>query len=150
MEELSQIRQKICQLNQKRWRLLKCIMNPGKLLTASFYERFTKCGSRNCKCASGELHGPFPWIYQNRKGEKLISTSCVQDKVKEAQLFSENYKSFKEKAAKIKQLDEEIHRLIVQIESLNEADAKEFTRKEGEKRGRKPKNSEESLGREEN
>lgn len=38
-QDLSQIRQKIHQLNQKRWALLEDVMNPGKLLTASFYER---------------------------------------------------------------------------------------------------------------
>lgn len=150
MEELSRIRQKIYQLNQKRWSLLDSVMKPGKLLTASFYERYTKCGSQNCKCASGELHGPFPWIYQNRKGEKFISTSCVADKVEDARHFSENYKSFKENWAQIKMLDEEINCLVAQIESFNVVDAEEFTRKEGEKRGRKPKKSEKSVEGEKN
>ena len=145
MEELSKIRQKIYQLNKKRWELLESVISPGKLLTASFYERFTKCSSPNCKCASGELHGPFLWIYQKRKGKKLISTSCLADKIEDAHLFSENYKSFKEKWAQIKLIDEEINGLIAQIGLLNEVDAKEFTRKEGEKRGRKSKKSETSV-----
>lgn len=141
MEELSRIRQKIYQLNQKRWRLIECIMGSGKLLTASFYERYVKCGSPGCKCASGELHGPFPWIYQKRKGEKLISTSCAAEKVDEARIFSENYKKFKETWNQVKSMDNEIDMLITQIESLNAVDASEFTKKEGEKRGRKQKNS---------
>lgn len=150
MEELSKIRQRICQLNEKRWILLRHIMTPGKLLTASFYERFTKCSSPNCKCASGELHGPFPWIYQNRKGKKFISTSCLADKVEDARAFSENYKSFKERWSQIRMLDEEINHLIAQIEAMHEVEAEEFTRKEGEKRGRKQKKSEKSLEGEEN
>jgi hypothetical protein len=150
MEDMSKLRQAIYQLNKKRWALLQDIMKPGKLLTASFYERFTKCGSPSCKCASGELHGPFPWIYQNRKGEKLISTSCVAEKVEDAGIFSENYKKFKESRAQIKAIDEEIQSLIKQIETLNEVDAKEFTKKEGEKRGRKQKKSEKSVEEEEN
>lgn len=141
MEDLSQVRQKIYQLNQKRWILLQSVMKPGNLLTASFYERFTKCSNPNCKCASGELHGPFPWIYRNRKGEKLISTSCIAEKVEDARIFSENYKKFKENRSKIKELDEEIYRLTAQIETFNEVDAKEFTRKKGENRGRKQKES---------
>lgn len=146
MDELSKIRQKIYQLNSKRWGLLEDIMRSGKLLTASFYERMTKCSNPNCKCASGKLHGPFPWIYQNRKGEKLISTSCAAEKVEDARIFSENYKKFKENWSQIKALDEEIHRLIAQVETFNEVDAKEFTRKNGENRGRKQKKSEESTG----
>lgn len=150
MEELSKIRQRIEQLNEKRWKLLEHVMTPGKLLTASFYERYTKCSSPNCKCATGELHGPFPWIYQNRKREKFISTSCLADKVEDARSFSGNYKSFKADWAQIKVLDEEIHCLIVQLETIHKVDAEEFTRKEGEKRGRKQKKSERSLEGEEN
>lgn len=145
MEGLSQIRQKIHQLNQKRWALLEGVMNPGKLLTASFYERMTKCSNPNCKCASGELHGPFPWIYQNLKGKKLISTSCVADKVEDARQFSENYKLFKENCGQIKALNEEISRLVTQIQSYFEVDAKEFVKKDGERRGRKQKKSEEIV-----
>lgn len=150
MEELSQIRQKIYKINKKRWSLIENLMKPEMLLTASFYERFTKCSSPNCKCSSGELHGPFSWIYQKRKGEKFISTSCIADKAKDAQCFSENYKSFKKNCAQIKKLDEEIRDLIVQIETSKTVDAKEFTKKEGEKRGRKQKKSEESLEGKEN
>lgn len=145
MEDLSQIRQRINHLNKKRGKLLESIMSPGQLLTASFYERFTKCGSPNCKCASGELHGPFHWIYRNRKGEKLISTSCLSEKVEDASKFSENYKTFKENWEQIRKADEEIDSLIAQILSLSEVDASEFTRKEGERRGRKQKKSEKSL-----
>lgn len=150
MEDISQIRQKIYQLNQKRTALLNKVMSPGKLLTASFYERMTKCGNPNCKCATGELHGPFPWIYQNRKGQKLISTSCVADKVDDARRFSDNYKLFKENCTLIKSLDDEINQLVGQIQSLNEVDAKEFVKKAGERRGRKQKKSEESAEGKEN
>lgn len=145
MEELSQIRRELFKLNKERWGLIESIMNPGKLLTASFYERYIKCGSPSCKCASGELHGPFPWIYQNRKGGKLISTSCLSERVKDAHLFSENFKSFKENWSQIKKIDEDIDGLIAKIGLLNEVDAKEFVKKEGEKRGRKQKKSEKSA-----
>ena len=144
MEELSKIRQQIYQLNKRRTALLDQIMKPGKLLVASFYERMTKCSNPNCKCASGELHGPFPWIYQNHKGKKRISTSCRADKVVDARRFTENYKTFKEKSAQIRALDDEINQLIAQIQVLNEVEATEFVKKEGEKRGRKQKKSETS------
>lgn len=144
-QDLSQIRQKIRQLNQKRWTLLENVMNPGKLLTASFYERMTRCSNPNCKCASGELHGPFPWIYQKLKGQKLISTSCVAEKAEDAHRFSENYKLFKENWNRIKELDEEISQLVAQIQSCFEVDVKEFVKKEGERRGRKQKKSNEGA-----
>ena len=145
MDGVSQVRQKISQLNQKRWTLTESVMRPGKLLTASFYERMTKCSNPNCKCASGELHGPFPWIYQNLKGQKLISTSCVAEKAEDARKFSENYKVFKENWNQIKALDDEISQLIAQVQSFHEVETKEFVKQVGERRGRKQKKSDEGL-----
>jgi hypothetical protein len=75
--DISKIRQSVYKLNKERWELLEKIMQSGNLLKASFYERHTKCGSKNCKCSQGELHGPFPWIYRNRKGEKLVSHHVI-------------------------------------------------------------------------
>lgn len=141
MDQISQMRKKLYDLNQKRWLLTEKLMKPGSLLTAQYYERYTKCGSPTCKCASGELHGPFHWIYQRKKGEKPISTSCKADKVKDAQEMSENYKNFKQSWDEIKEIDYEISRLIEQIEKLYEVPASEFVKKEGEKRGRKQKES---------
>ncbi len=45
MEDILQLRQKIYQLNQKRQALFESVLRPGKLLTASFYERMTKCSN---------------------------------------------------------------------------------------------------------
>ncbi len=149
MEDISQVRQKIHRLDQRRTALLNECMRPGKLLAASFYERFTKCSNPNCKCAAGELHGPFPWVYRNKKGKKLISTSCVAEKVQEAQTYSENYKAFKGRLSEIHSLEEEIHNLLKTIESLSEVDASEYTKKKGERRGRKSKESHESAEEEE-
>jgi hypothetical protein len=146
MEDISQIRKKIAQLNKARWELIEEQMRAGKLLKASFYERLKKCNSPNCKCASGELHGPFPWIYQNRKGLKLVSTSCVQDKVADAKKFTENYKTFKTVLQQIVKIDKDIQECILRIGELQEVDVEQFIKKDGEKRGRKSSNSSNSIG----
>lgn len=146
MEDISQIRKKIAQLNKERWELIEGQMRSGKLLKASFYERLKKCNSPNCKCASGELHGPFPWIYQNRKGGKLVSTSCVKDKVADAKKFAENYKAFKTALQQIDKIDKEIQKYILKIGEIQEVDVQEFIKKDGEKRGRKSSNSSNSIG----
>lgn len=150
MQDLSQVRKKIYDLNQKRWALTEKIMKSGSLLTAQYYERYTKCGNPTCKCATGELHGPFPWIYQNGKRKKSISTSCVAEKVELAKEYSKNYTEFKENIKEIKELNEEINKLFKEIEELNEVDAELFTKKAGEKRGRKQKKSEGSNEKQEN
>lgn len=150
MEQLSQVRKKIYELNRKRWSLLEKVMTPGQLLTAQFYERYTKCSNPNCKCAQGELHGPFPWIYQNRKGKKRISTSCLSSKITDAEKFSDNYNAFKRRREQIREIDEEIDSLVARILIIQEVNAEEFTKKEGESRGRKQKESNKSIEGKEN
>jgi len=150
MNDLSQVRKRIYELNRKRWSLIEKVISPGELLTAQFYQRYTKCSNPNCKCAKGELHGPFPWIYQNRKGKKRISTSCLPDKVNDAVKFSENYKSFKEKWKSIQKTNEEIDDLIQEILIIQEVNPEIFTKKEDESHGRKQKKGKKSIEREEN
>ena len=150
MNELSQVRKRIYELNRKRWLLIEKVMSPGELLTAQFYQRYTKCSNPNCKCAKGELHGPFPWIYQNRKGKKRISTTCLPEKVNDAEKFSENYKSFKEKWQNIQKMNEEIDDLIEEILTIQEVNPEIFTKKEDESHGRKQKKGKKSIEREEN
>ena len=150
MNDLSQVRKRIYELNRKRWLLIEKVMSPGELLTAQFYQRYTKCSNPNCKCAKGELHGPFPWLYQNRKGKKRISTTCLPEKVNDAEKFSENYKSFKEKWQNIQKMNEEIDDLIEEILTIQEVNPEIFTKKEDESRGRKQKKGTKSIEREEN
>ena len=145
MEDISIVRQNIYTLNKDRWHLTQKILKTENLLTTSFYERFTKCGSPTCKCSKGELHGPFYWIYQNKKGKKFISTSCVSDKISEAKLYSDNYKAFKEYWSEVKRINEKIDELIGKIQYLSEINAQEFTQKKGETRGRKQKKIDSSI-----
>ena len=78
-EELSKVRQQISSLNKRRTELLGSIIKTESFIAAQVYEHFKKCGNKNCKCARGELHGPFTWFYRNKKGQKLISTSIKKD-----------------------------------------------------------------------
>lgn len=145
MNDISQLRKKLFQLNEKRWKIIGRIMKSGELLTASVYERLTKCGNKKCKCAEGELHGPFLWINQNRKGEKLISTSCAEEKADKAKEYSKNYKDFKDNWKEIGMIDKEVNSIIGQLRDILEVEPDLFIEKRGEKRGRKPKQSPSSI-----
>jgi len=145
MNDISQLRQKLFQQNEKRWKIIGNIMRSGELLTASLYERFIKCGNKKCKCTKGELHGPFLWINQKRKGEKLISTSCIAEKVDIAREYSKNHKEFKEKWDEIRTIDKKIDSIIGQLEGVLEVDLNQFVVRRGERRGRKPSQSPSSV-----
>jgi hypothetical protein len=49
-------------LRQRKARLLQTLTFPPDALHASFLERFLKCGRPNCRCRTGEKHGPFFYL----------------------------------------------------------------------------------------
>jgi hypothetical protein len=73
-------------LRQRKARLLDQLGVAPELLRASFVERFTTCGKRNCICASGQKHGPFYYLVANLGGgnivKSLLKTSAQQQTVK--------------------------------------------------------------------
>lgn len=132
-EELSKIVQKIHQLNKTRYAILKQILHSPGYIAAQVYERYKKCGNKNCKCANGELHGPFMWIYQKKKGQKILSTTVQKELVIKAKKLSGNYQSWTQKRQRLRELEQEIQDLLNEMETYLEQDAKEFatTRKAG-------------------
>lgn len=140
MEDISKIRQQISNLNTKRTSLLGLIMKTEPFIAAQVYERFKKCGNKNCKCARGELHGPFTWLYQKKKGQKLISTSLKKEVASEALSLASNYKTLLEQRKKIREIDEQLNLLINQLEKILEQDASIYVSKKEISEGRSEKN----------
>lgn len=132
-EYVSKIIQRIDQLNKKRFTVLKQTLNSKEYIAAQVYERYKKCGNKSCKCADGQLHGPFMWIYQKKKGQKILSTTVQKGKVPKAKKLSANYRSWTEKRQLLRELEQEIQSLLNEMETYLEQDAKEFatTRKAG-------------------
>jgi hypothetical protein len=130
MEEISKIKQKISSANRRRSLLMSQVMNTGPFIAAQVYERYKKCGSKNCKCSRGELHGPFTWLYQNKKGGKLLSTSVPKEMAKEAGTLAETYKILLAKRKQIREIDDEINLLLNSMEQLLERDAAKYVTKE--------------------
>lgn len=43
---------------------------PGSMLRGSVHAQWVRCGKPNCRCAGGELHGPY-WYRFERQGGRL-------------------------------------------------------------------------------
>lgn len=95
---------------QSRDRLLHSILNNKPYIAAQVYERYKTCGNEHCKCRSGELHGPFNWIYQHKKGQKLISTTVAAEKLAKAKKLAANYQRWQEHRQQLRELDQSIQR----------------------------------------
>ena len=137
MEELSRIRQEISICMKKRNHLLHSIMNNKPYIAAQVYERYKTCGNKNCKCHNGEPHGPFLWIYQHKKGQKIISTTVDSPKAAQARQLAANYLRWTEYRKQLRELDREIQENLDKIEKILEQDAREYVTKGKSGRPRK-------------
>lgn len=138
MSDLSAIKQNISRCMQNKDRLLRGILDNKPYIAAQVYERFKTCGNEHCKCKSGELHGPFVWIYQHKKGQKLISTTVATQKVAEAKKLAANYQRWQEHRQQLRELDQSIQRHLDEMEQLLEREARDYVTQRKPGRPRKP------------
>ena len=129
MEQIAQLRQKIAAVMKKRDRLLHVMMNNKQYIAAQVYERYKKCGNKNCKCQEGEQHGPFLWIYQNKKGQKLISTTVARGKENKARQMADSYSKWLENRRLIREMERQIQQYLDEMEFLLEQDAADYVTK---------------------
>jgi len=68
-------------LVEERTRLLAELGTLSRLLHGSWVERYSVCARENCKCRSGERHGPRRYLVVNEEGrqrQKYVANAQVQ------------------------------------------------------------------------
>lgn len=61
------------QLRARRRRLATGLVNPETTLQGSLVSQSRRCGKEGCRCARGELHGPYVYLSVGRgKGARLL------------------------------------------------------------------------------
>ena len=126
MEEISALRKKISDLNKKRLDTINRVLQTKPYIAAQVYERYKKCGKANCKCAKGEPHGPFLWIYQKKKGQKVVSTTVAKEKAAEAKEMAARYEGLLRQRQQIRETDQKINELLNEFESHMEREVTEY------------------------
>lgn len=126
MCDLSQLRQAVARCMQQRDRVLHRVLHNKPYIAAQVYNRYKTCGNKNCKCHSGEPHGPFVWIYQHKKGQKLISTTVDGQKVADVRQLAANYQCWLEQRQQLRELDRRIQQHLDEMETLLEQEAKDY------------------------
>src|ERR671930_1112127 len=56
------------QLRARRRRLARSLPDVEGLLAGSVVEQGRRCGKEGCRCATGELHGPYTYVVLPRSG----------------------------------------------------------------------------------
>jgi uncharacterized protein DUF6788 len=52
----------VAQLRSRRRRLARTLGNPETTLFGALLTQGRKCGKEGCRCAAGELHGPYVYV----------------------------------------------------------------------------------------
>lgn len=99
-------------LRQRKDHLLSLLAIEPDLLRASFVERFSVCGKKNCRCHhGGAKHGPFYYLTQclavGHIAKFLLRTPSQQQ---QAQLGVRHYRQLQEQLEELSQLNAELLR----------------------------------------
>ena len=111
---ISTIRKKIYFLEQQRQKSLTYLLHPKDMVSGSIYSAYKKCGNKNCRCARGELHGPF--YYLSRKEDGVTKLTFIR-RADEDRITSqaENYRKYIKAMAKLNKLNSRIYDNIKKI-----------------------------------
>ena len=131
-QELSALRKQVADLNKERSEAINRVLNLKPYLAAQVYERYKKCGNANCKCSRGELHGPFLWIYQRKKGQKAVSTTVNKEKSPEAKEMAEMYKRLLSLRRQIREIDQRIKVILDEFGSHLEKEVTVYVRRKSQ------------------
>ena len=129
MTDISALRKQVYDLNKRRNDTINRVLSSKPFIAAQVYERLKKCGNPKCKCARGELHGPFLWIYQKKKGKKVVSTTVNLDKASEAKEMAKRYEDLLHFRQQIRETDQKINILLNEYESTMEKEITEYVKR---------------------
>jgi len=60
------------QLRARRRRLAASLADPQASLEGSLVSQMRRCGKEGCRCAQGELHGPYVYLSINRGANRRL------------------------------------------------------------------------------
>lgn len=68
---------------------------PAGMLNGAVCAQYKRCGKANCKCARGELHGPYFYRFQWHEG-KVIKEYVPLSQVKEVRAACARYRALQD------------------------------------------------------
>ena len=129
MTDISTLRKLVFDVNKRRTDAVNRVLNTKPYIAAQVYQRYRKCGKPNCKCATGDLHGPFLWIYQKKKGRKVVSTTVAEGKGAEAKEMAARYEELLRLRQQIRESDQNMNELLNKYEAELEREVDEYVKR---------------------
>jgi hypothetical protein len=119
--EISILRKTIDLLEQQRQKAIIYLLYPKDMVSGSLYSTYKKCGNKNCRCAKGELHGPFNYISKRVDGKTILTFVRKADERKITE-EAQNYREYIKVIAKLNKLDKKIYDNVKKIKEIKTTD----------------------------
>jgi len=104
-------------LEERRSVLLQHLSEPPARFDGSFVERRKTCGQLRCRCARGELHGPYAAVLRCVGGERVSEPvdrselAAVREWAKADRLWRRQWRELQESEREVRRLLRELRRV---------------------------------------
>ena len=119
--DISTLRKTIALLEQQRQKAITYLLHPKDMVSGSIYATYKKCGNKRCRCAKGELHGPFNYISKRVDGKTILTFVRKADENKITK-EAENYREYIKVIAGLNKLDKKIYDNVKKIKEIKTKD----------------------------
>ena len=117
MDNLSSIRKNIASLKTQREKILHYLLNAHEMIDGSIYTVYKKCGSKNCKCAKGKLHGPFNYLSRKINGRTKLTFVRRADEPG-IEKMAQDYRKYITHMARLVKIDKKIYEMVAMIKKI--------------------------------
>lgn len=108
------IRKRLHLLDKERRLNIFKLIHGEQMVHGIPYKLFKKCGNKNCKCAKGELHGPYPALSVCKNGKQKIVMIKQEDMVSIV-TQAKRYQSYRRIVSKIHKINKEIDKILLEV-----------------------------------
>jgi len=122
--DINTLRKKMYLLEQQRQKALTYLLHPKDMISGSIYSTYKKCGNKRCRCAKGELHGPFNYLSKKKDGKTILTFIRKADENKITK-EAENYRDYIKVMARLNKIDKKIYD---NVKKIKEAKTKNYER----------------------
>ena len=115
-EQLSRLRQQLRQRLQELRDIVWKMGDSSPIIIGSFYQVYKTCTQPNCRCQSGEKHGPFPalsWSVDGKRKMVMVRREDAPEVARKATAYRQYQKSLTAMRRLMRNIDE----LMVKIRS---------------------------------
>jgi len=117
MNNISSLRKNIASLEAQRKKIIGYLLNAHDMVDGSIYTVYKKCGSKNCKCAKGKLHGPFNYLSRKINGRTKLTFVRRADEPN-IEKMAQDYRKYITHMARLVKIDKKIYEMVAMIKKI--------------------------------